>query len=263
MEKHYLYNKDNRGVVTITLNRPEIHNAFNDELISELTEIFNVMNTDPTVRLVVLTGAGKSFCAGADLKWMKKMVDYSEKENYKDSLGLAMLFKTMNDFTKPLIGKINGAALGGGSGLVAVCDYVIAADSARFGFTEARLGIVPGVISPYVISKIGETNARATFLSGMRFCPRDARRMGLVHHRVDLEKLDEETERIVSEFLMAGPHAAMGAKRLIRDVLNIGSHDNKVVEHTCKTIAKFRISDEGQEGMNALLEKRKPSWVER
>jgi methylglutaconyl-CoA hydratase len=263
MDKLYKYEKDQRGVVTITLNRPEIHNAFNDELINQLTEIFSMMNTDPSVRLVVITGEGKSFCAGADLTWMKKMVDFSEEENYKDSLGLAMLFKTLNDFTKPLIGKINGAALGGGAGLVAICDYVLASDNAKFGFTEVRLGIIPAVISPYVVAKIGETNARATFLSGMRFCTRDARRMGLIHRRVDHEKLDEETNRIVGEFLLAGPKAAIGAKKLIRDVIHFGTNQKESIESTCRSIAKFRISKEGQEGMNAILEKKSPSWVEK
>jgi len=262
MSEFYTIEKDSRGVAIVTLNRPEIHNAFNDEMISGLTQAFDEMNSDDSVQLIVLTGAGKSFCAGADLNWMKKMKDYSPAENYEDSLALAGLFRAINNFRGPVIGKINGASLGGGSGLVAACDYVVANEEAKFGFTEVRLGLVPAVISPFVMAKIGETHARAYFLSGDRFNATEAMRIGLVH-KVSLERhFNNDCEEVVESFLKAGPKAQRAAKELVRNVLHL-SHQGKeaVTDYTCKTISQIRIGDEGQEGMGALLEKRKPSWL--
>ena len=261
MEKEMvLVNKDERGVVTVTLNRPGIHNAFNDKLISELTKLFNSLASEDDVRVVVLTGSGRSFCAGADLNWMKGMINYSEEENYNDSVALATLFETINNFQKPVIGKINGSAIGGGAGLVAVCDYCIAVDSAKFGFTEVRLGLVPAVISPYVIAKIGESSARSTFLSGSMFRAGKAYEIGLVHEVVKAEDYEESFDRLINSFLKAGPSGAVTAKLLIKDVLSLKSPE-ELKEYTCKVIAKARTSDEGQEGMDALLTKRKASWV--
>lgn len=259
--KFYLFEKDSRGVVRISLNRPEIHNAFNDELINELADLFHQMNEDDSVRLVVLTGEGRSFCAGADLNWMKSMVNYSEEENYRDSRNLSRLFEKINIFNKPVIGRINGAALGGGVGVVSVCDYVVAAERAKFGLTEVRLGLVPAVISPYVIAKIGESNARATFLSGVRFDANKAKELGLVHEVVPSEKLDEAINKTIDEYLKAGPQAAQIAKTLVRNVIQLSSKNGEeVIDYTCRTIAQARTSTEGQEGMNALLEKRTPVW---
>lgn len=262
MSELYIKEQDERGVVTITLNRPEIHNAFNDELISGLTEEFKSMENDESVRLVILTGAGKSFCAGADLNWMKKMVDYSEQENFSDSMNLANMFEAMNSFTKPLIGKVNGAALGGGSGLVAVCDHVIVHESAKLGFTEVRLGLVPAVISPYVMAKIGHSNSRTLFLTGERFDANKAKEIGLAHQVSLARYFNKDVEDCVEQFLKAGPEAQRMAKRLIYGVEDRIGHKNSQKEFTCKTIAQMRISKEGQEGMNALLEKRKPKWLE-
>ncbi len=252
--------RNENGVVTVTLNRPEIHNAFNDDLIARLSKTFIEIGNDETARLVILTGAGASFCAGADLNWMKAMVKYSQDENYKDSLKLANLFQTINSFTKPVIGKINGSALGGGAGLVAVCDYCLAVDTAKFGFTEVRLGLVPAVISPYVIAKIGESAARATFLSGEMFNAFYAKDIGLVHEVVSTHELDSCCEKVVTSFLKAGPKAAVTAKRLIKDVFGLVNRPDDLKDYTCRVIAGARISEEGQEGMGALLNKSKPSW---
>lgn len=262
MTELYKKDVDLRGVATITLNRPEIHNAFNDELISGLTEEFKAMESDEEIRLVVLTGEGKSFCAGADLNWMKKMVDYSESENIADSMNLANMFETMNDFSKPIIGKINGAALGGGSGLVAVCDHVIVHEDAKLGFTEVMLGLVPAVISPYVMAKIGHSQARTLFLTGERFDAQKAAQIGLAH-QVSLGRyFERDTEEVIVKFLKAGPKAQQMAKKLIYGVER-RSEISDIKQFTCETIAAMRISLEGQEGMNALLEKRRPNWMEK
>ncbi|OVE81803.1 enoyl-CoA hydratase [bacterium K02(2017)] len=260
MSSDFLICEINNGVALVTLNRPEIHNAFNDVLMQQIKTQFEALDNDDRVRVVVLTGAGKSFSAGADLNWMKSMVNLSAAESYQDSLKLAGLFQGLNDFTKPIIGKVNGPALGGGGGLVAICDYVIASTKALFGFTEVRLGLVPGVISPYVIAKIGVSQARAWFLSGQRFNADQALKMGLVHQVVAPEELDASSSDVVKSFLSAGPKAAQGAKQLIRDVCKINDRQ-KLLEHTCKTITDFRKSEEGQEGMAALLNKSKPSWL--
>lgn len=256
---NYKLDIDSRKVATVTLNRPELHNAFNDELIAELITLFHDLEKNDQVRLVVLTGEGKSFCAGADLNWMKKMKDYTMEENIKDSQKLCEMFTVMNNFKKPLIGKVNGAALGGGAGLIAVCDYVLAVDTASFGFTEVRLGLLPAVISPFVISKIGESFARATFLSGGRFKSDRALQMGLIHQVTSFDKIDEDTEHVVNEFLAAAPIAANNAKELISKVVRFDSNES-ARDYTCEMIARARKGDEGQEGMTALLEKRTPKF---
>lgn len=256
----YFYNVDDRGVATLTLNRPEVHNAFDDELIKGITSLFEGIRKDRTLRLVVLTGAGKSFSAGADVRWMKKMIHYSEEENIQDARALHRMLEVMNHCPVPLLGKVNGAALGGGVGLVGVCDMVLASSEAIFGLTEIRLGLVPAVISPFVVAKIGESHARGLFLSGERFCAQRALDVGLVHSICAPENLDTETEKKVEEFLMGGPRAQREAKSLLFKVL---AGANPVEDQTCKTIARVRISQEGQEGMAAMLGKRKPQWGKR
>ena len=255
----YKLDIDTRGVATITLNRPELHNAFNDELITELVLCFNELEKNSNIRLVILTGEGKSFCAGADLNWMKRMKDYTFEENVKDSQALAELFSVINKFRKPVIGKINGSALGGGAGLVACCDYVVAVDTAMIAFTEVRLGLLPAVISPFVIAKIGESHARASFLSGAKISMARAFVMGLVHQVTTTEQLDVEIEKVVADFLLAGPVAAVLAKELIKQVV-VSESLESARDFTCEMISKARASNEGQEGMSALLEKRKASW---
>ncbi len=252
-------NTDDRGVAFVTLNRPEIHNAFNDKLIAEITEQFELLDADSSIRLVVLSGEGRSFCAGADLNWMKSMVDYSIDENIEDSRNLAKMFQTINYFSKPVIGKINGHALGGGVGVVSVCDFAITHDKAKFGFTEVRLGLVPAVISPFCINKIGESNARAWFLSGEMFQGEQAKHMGLIHEVTTLENFDTRVDEVIESHLKAGPEAAIAAKVLINDVLATDEEDLET--YTCTEIAKKRISAEGQMGMKALLNKEKPNWM--
>jgi methylglutaconyl-CoA hydratase len=247
--------KENYAI--IKMNRPEVHNAFNDELINKMVKAFNELETDDSVRLVVLTGEGKSFSAGADLNWMKSMVNYSLEENKKDSENLHSLFETINNFKKPVLGKINGAALGGGVGLVSVCDFALTHDKAKFGFTEVRLGLIPAVISPFVINKIGESNARAWFLSGERFDAHQAKQMNLVHEVITVADFEKRFEEILSSFLSAGPIAATLAKNLVKNMKD--NPDPKAF--TTYEIAKVRVSEEGQEGMNAMLDKRKASWL--
>lgn len=244
-----------KGVKEVWLNRPDLHNAFNAELIEEVISTFESFNDE---RLIILSGKGPSFCAGADLNWMKAMKNYSREENFRDSKRLAKMFSAINECDVPVIGRINGHALGGGVGLVSVCDYVITVPEALMGFTEVRLGLIPAVISPYCISKIGESNARAWMLSGERFGAEEAKRMGLVHEIVSLDNIDAKVEEIKKKFLTAGPEAAKEAKRLVRGVMkNLKASE----DFTCNMITERRISNEGQEGMRALLEKDKPAWM--
>lgn len=253
-----LKNRFDFGVVEISLNRPELHNAFNEELIASLTQTFQELDADKSVRLVILTGMGTSFCAGADLNWMKKMKDYSFEQNVEDSQKLANMFATINAFSKPVIGKINGHALGGGVGLVSSCDYVITTEDALFGLTEVRLGLVPAVISPYVMAKIGESYSRAYFMSGEKFSAQRAKEIGLVHEVVTASELNEKTQKLIKSFLMAGPEAAQVAKKLVFKNKEL---KESVQQYTCETIANARISSEGQEGMDAMLSKRKAKWI--
>lgn len=250
-------NQDN--VAFLNLDRPDLHNAFNDELIEKLIDELKKLEKK-SVRLLVLSGNGKSFCAGADLNWMKKMKDYSMEENIQDSQKLCELFTVLNQFSAPVIGRINGAALGGGAGLVACCDYAIAVDSAMFGFTEVRLGLIPAVISPFVIAKIGESHARAYFLSGQRFNAETAFKMGLIHSVVTEDKLDQAMDNLIKEFLMAAPKASKSAKELVYQVVRKPTIE-AARDYTCERIAVLRKGDEGQEGMSSLLEKRKANWL--
>lgn len=245
------------GVKEVWLNRPELHNAFNAELIEEMISVFSSFKNE---RLIVLSGRGVSFCAGADLNWMKAMKNYTKEENFQDSKNLAKMFATINDCDVPILGRVNGHALGGGVGLVSVCDFVIANQEATMGFTEVRLGLIPAVISPYCISKIGESNARAWMLSGEKFSSEEAKRMGLVHEIASANELDFKVEEYKKKFLAAGPEAAKEAKRLVRTVMkNLKASE----DYTCQMITQRRVSAEGQEGMRALLEKDKPSWMKK
>jgi methylglutaconyl-CoA hydratase len=246
-----------QGVKEVWMNRPDLHNAFNAELIEEIITLFESCKDE---RLIILSGRGSSFCAGADLNWMKAMKDYSKEENFKDAKRLAKMFSAINECDVPIIGRINGHALGGGVGLVSVCDYVVAVEDALMGFTEVRLGLIPAVISPYCISKVGESNARAWMISGDRFNAVEAKRMGLVHETVVLSDLDTKIEEVKKKFLAAGPIAAKEAKKLIRGVMkNLKNSE----DFACNMITERRVSAEGQEGMRALLSKDKPSWIKK
>lgn len=246
------------AVVRVTLNRPEVRNAFNEEVIAELTAWAGSV-PGSGARVAILAGAGKVFCAGADLTWMSRMIEYSREENERDALAMAAMFAALDTLPIPLIGRVQGAALGGGAGLAAVCDIVAAADDSVFGFTEAKLGILPAVISPFAVSKIGVSAARELFLTASRFPAARARDLGLVHVVVPETALDAAVDSFAGELLTSAPGAIAGAKRLIASIA--GRPPADVAGQTAQTIAAHRVSDEGQEGMRAFLEKRAARWV--
>ena len=246
-------------VTRVTLNRPEVRNAFDETLIAELRGWAEGVPADGSIRAAVLQGAGPVFSAGADARWMAKMAGYSREENLDDARQAAAMFQALDNLPVPLIGRIHGAALGGGSGLAAVCDVVVAADDAVFGFTEVVLGILPAMISPYVVSKIGLSAARELCLSGARFSAARALQIGLVHEVVAASHLDEAVDRHLALFRKAAPSAVAATKRLLRAVA--GRRPADVMALTVDAIANQRVSPEGQEGLRAFLDKRKPSWA--
>ena len=251
---------ERRGSVEyVTLNRPDVRNAFNEHVIAELTRWARAAHEDASLRVVVFAGAGKVFSAGADAAWMAKMAGYSEADNIHDARAGAEMFLAINTVPAIVIGRIHGAALGGGSGLAAVCDVVIAEDGAIFGFTETKLGILPAMISPYVLQKIGASAARELFLTGMRFNAARAKAIGLVHAVVPAAELDDTVSKYVDEALSASPTAVARSKALIPRVFGRAAAD--VIDITSEAIAAQRVSPEGQEGLNAFLSKRTPSWV--
>lgn len=245
----------------VTMNRPERHNAFDDLLIHELTEALRTMEAEDGIRVVVLSGAGKSFSAGADLNWMKRMAGFSKEENQRDAMGLAALMRTLAHLRKPTIARVQGAAYGGGVGLVACCDIAVATQAASFALSEARLGLIPAVVSPYVVAAIGERAAHRYFLTAERFEAAEAWRLGLVHDLVSSEgELDEKIGGIVDALLSAGPAAQREAKELIRAVAG-RPVTSELIQDTAERIAKIRSSPEGREGIAAFLEKRRASWI--
>jgi methylglutaconyl-CoA hydratase len=248
-------------VARLTLNRPEVRNAFNEESIAELTAWAESVSAGGVARVAVLSGAGPVFCAGADLTWMSKMVGYTREENLRDARAMAQMFDALDRLPIPLIGKIHGAALGGGAGLAAICDIVVAAEDASFAFTEVKLGILPAVISPFVLAKIGRSAARELFLTGARFSAARAREIGLVHAVAPADDLDRVIAKYVNDLLTSAPGAMAAAKRLIAEVAT-GS-PTSASEFTIDAIAERRVSPEGQEGMTAFLAKRPPSWISR
>lgn len=246
-------------IARVTFCRPEIHNAFNGTVITEMSDVFHEIDKDDDIRVVVLTGAGKSFCAGADLNWMRAIVDQTFEENLIESNALADLFYQIHTFKRPVIGKINGAAIGGGTGFVAVCDIALAARSAKFSFSEVKIGVVPACIGPYVIKKMGEGKARELFITGERMYADRAFEVGLVNKVVDDDQLDDEVENLIHSILTSGPEAVAMAKKLVSSVPTMKPVEYKAF--TAEMIARLRISEEGQEGMDAFLNKRKPSWA--
>ena len=246
-------------VTTVTLNRPEVRNAFNEALIQELTDWARSVPSDGSVRAVILQGSGSVFCAGADVQWMSKMVNYTRDENLADAHRAATMLHALDSVPVPVIGRIQGAALGGGAGLAAVCDVVVATEDAVFGFTEVVLGILPAMISPYVVSKIGLSTARELCLSGARFSAARAREIGLAHEVVAPDRLDLAVERQVQQFRRAAPSAVAATKKLLREVT--GHRPADVMSLTVDALASQRVSPEGQEGLRAFLEKRSPSWA--
>ena len=262
MAYEHLTTRRDGPVEYLTLNRPDVRNAFNALMIAELTA-WAVDISEPArrheVRAAVLAGAGRTFCAGGDAKWMSTTVDYTEAENLRDARAMAAMFRALDELPVPLICRIQGAALGGGAGLAAVSDIVVAEEDALFGFTEVHLGIVPAIISPFVVAKIGRSAARELFLTGARFPAARAREIGLVHAVVTGAVLDARVSDYLREILAAGPEAVMAAKALIRDVW--GQAPPEAAGTTASVIAKRRVSAEGQEGLRAFLDKRKPSWT--
>lgn len=249
------------AVARVTLNRPEVHNAFNAELIGDLRLLFRRLSDEPaeSLRVVVLAGEGPSFCAGADVNWMRASLGLSKDQNEQDAMVMAEMFDAIDRCPAAVIARVQGAALGGGMGLCAVSDLVIAEAGAKFGFTETRLGILPAVIAPFVISKIGETHARALFPGGRRFDATRALRIGLVHEIVEGEEaLDAAVDVAISDVLAAGPTAARAAKAIVREVRGLPHESTRW--HTARRIAGQRASAEGQEGLRAFLEKREPDW---
>jgi methylglutaconyl-CoA hydratase len=246
----------------LTLNRPDVRNAFNEDVIAELTawaDSARQSSERGEIRAVVIAGAGKVFCAGADVAWMAKTIHYTEAENLRDAMAMSRMFTAINELPLPVVGRIQGAALGGGAGLAAVCDIVVAADTTLFGFTETRLGIIPAVISPFALAKIGRSAARELFLTGSRFTAARAKEIGLVHAIVSEAGLDAAIDGYIRELLSAGPNAIAAAKALIPEVWPRSSPDAATV--TAAAIAERRVSPEGQEGLRAFLEKRTPKWV--
>lgn len=256
---------DARGVLIVELNRPQIRNAFNEVLIDELGRVFETEVRKPEVRVVVLRGSGTVFCAGGDLNWMRKSVELNYEENLKDTRKLSHMFGAMNECPKPVIGRIQGAAIGGGVGLVSVCDIAIATKDTQFSLSEVRLGIVPACIGPFVVAKIGASHARGLFVSAERFLADRAHQIGLVHEVVADEKaLDASVERLLGNILQCGPNAMSVAKRLVLDLSwpERRTQFADYLEYVSKTLADLRISPEGQEGLRAFLEKRKPNWIQ-
>ena len=257
----YLVTERKGAVEYLTLNRPDVRNAFNEEVIAELMAWARSAAYDTALRVVVLSGAGKVFSAGADANWMAKMVGYSHDENVQDATRMAEMFLALNTIPAAMIARVHGAALGGGAGLTAVCDIAVAEDAALFGFTETKLGILPAVISPYVLPKIGPSAARELFLTGMRFSALRAKEIGLVHAVVPSDALDARVQMYVDELLSASPTGVAAAKALIPQVWGRSPQDAMAV--TASAIASQRVSPEGQDGLKAFLEKRTPRWAER
>lgn len=256
-----LFDKHLDGIAILTMNRPDVHNAFDDALIADMTTALRDLDADASVRMVVLSANGKSFCAGADLNWMRRMAGYTVAENLQDALALSGLMRTLNSLSKPTIARVHGPAYGGGVGLVACCDIAVASHDAAFSLSEVKLGLIPAVISPYVIAAIGERMARRYFLTGERFDAAEAFRIGLVQELVvDDASLDEAINQIVGALLTAGPAATGEAKKLIAAVVNRRVNET-LVRDTAKRIARVRVSAEGREGIMAFLEKRKPAWT--
>lgn len=248
-------------VALLTLDRPDVHNAFDEQMVRELTEALAVLDTMPSVRAVVLLGAGPSFCAGADLAWMKRMAGFGYEENVADAGALARMLQALARLSKPTIARVHGPTFGGGVGLVACCDIAIAATEATFALSEAKLGLIPATIGPYVIEAIGARAARRYMLTAERFDAAEAYRIGLVHDlTASVAELDERVNEVLGSLLAAGPHAQAASKALVRAVAH-RPIDERVVADTAERIATVRASDEAREGIAAFLTRRSPAWV--
>jgi len=259
MTSAYIISNIKNSILTLTLNRPDLHNAFNDETIALLTQKLKDAETDANVRVIMLAANGKSFCAGADLNWMRKMVHYTYEQNLADARALAELMQTLHGLSKPTIALVQGAAYGGGVGLIACCDIAIASDTAIFCFSETKIGLVPAVISPYVIRAMGERAAQRYFLTAETLDAYEAHRLGLIHIITNAEQLIDTGNSIAETLLNNSPQALRETKKLTREINSLSI--DAAINTTTNCIAKIRISTEGQEGLNAFLEKRKPDWA--
>ena len=250
-----------KPIASVLLDRPDIHNAFNDELVKLVTDAFTELGARDDVRVIVLRGNGKSFCAGADLNWMKRMIHYSREQNIEDARAVGRMYLTIANCPKPVIARVHGAALGGGAGLVAACDIGIAMESVQFGFTEVKLGIIPAIIAPFVIARVGPGRAREFFITGERFLAPVALNIGLIQHVATHEAaLDGLIDSKISQILTSAPGAIAAAKELVFGVAARTLASS--LEFAAYAIARARTADEGQAGMHAFLERQKPPWIE-
>jgi methylglutaconyl-CoA hydratase len=247
-------------IATVTLNRPEVRNAFNDEVIVELASAFNELGTRADVRCIVLAASGTAFCAGADLNWMKRMAGYSREENVADAAALARMLNVIYHCPKPTIARIQGDVYAGGTGLVAACDIAVSVDTAQYCLSEVKLGLIPATISPYVIRAMGARAAHRYFLTAERFSAAEALRIGFVHEVVKADQLDAKVGEIAQALVQAGPAAVKACKTLVQDVAE-KNISQLLIDRTVQDIADIRASDEGREGIQAFLAKRKPSWL--
>ncbi|HQD14599.1 MAG TPA: enoyl-CoA hydratase/isomerase family protein [Ottowia sp.] len=247
-------------VATITLSRPEVRNAFNDEVIAELSQAFTTLGDDARVRAIVLAAEGPAFCAGADLNWMRRMADYTREENLADAAQLAFMLRTIYECPKPTIARVQGDVYAGGMGLVAACDMAVSVDTAHYCLSEVKLGLIPATISPYVIRAMGPRAAHRWFLTAERFCAAEAHRIGFVHEVVSAERLDATVGELLKALTSASPHAVKACKQLVRDVAE-RDITRLLIERTVEGIADIRASDEGKEGVQSFLQKRKPAWL--
>lgn len=251
--------KTTNYICTLTLNNPKIHNAFDDQLIQELTDKLSAIEKDNTIRAVIIRANGKHFSAGANLNWMRSMMTATQEENEQDALKLSNLLATLDNLSKPTIALTHGLAMGGGIGLIACCDIVIAAHDAQFCFSEVKLGLIPATIAPYVIRKIGYNAARYYFITAENFSAHSAQQIGLVHQIVTGNDLNQHADIVIKKLLNNGPQAITATKQLINQVLPV---DDTIIKNTANLLASIRVSPEGQEGMKAFFEKRKPKWIE-
>ncbi|NIM59441.1 MAG: enoyl-CoA hydratase/isomerase family protein [Candidatus Aminicenantes bacterium] len=253
-----IFSKDGK-IARVFFNRPDVHNSFNSTMIRELDDAFEKVKADKSIRVVVLSGKGKSFCAGADIKWLREIIDYSYEQNLEESIQLAEVLHKIYLLPKATIAMVNGAAIGGGNGFLSACDISVASEEAKFGLSEVKIGLVPAAISPYVFRRIGEGKAREYFLTGKRISAQKALEIGLVNEVVPHKELEKTVNEIANLLLSSGPEAIAACKELIHKVSEMSL--DEVKEYTARMIANLRISEEGQEGMTSYLEKRKPKWT--
>ncbi len=261
MSQHYTETSiDSRGVANLILNRPEVHNAFDDQMIAELIRVLDQLAADDKVKVLTLSARGKNFSAGADLNWMRSMAQKNYQQNLDDANELAALMHKLDKFPKPTIALVQGAAFGGAVGLVACCDMALAEQGASFCLSEVKIGLIPAVISPYVMRALGERQCRRYFLTAERFSADSALTMGLLHQVVAAGELESQAESLIASLLQNSPAAVSAAKALLHNIYN-RKISNNVIAHTTQAIAEIRVSAEGQEGLTAFLEKRKPAWL--